>query len=66
MSEDVYVNVLKRQLERTSRVHKNNIKEKKGATVKFWSQFLQKVSAFSARGVGLVSNSVISQSLQYF
>lgn len=51
MSEDVCLNVLKRQLERTSWVHNNNFKEKKGAIVKFWSQFLQKVLAFSARAL---------------
>lgn len=52
MPEDVCVNVLKRQLERRSRVH-NNIKEKKGVIVKLWSQFLQKVLAFSARALVL-------------
>lgn len=36
-----------------SRVHNNNIREKKGVIVKLWSQFLQKVLAFSARALVL-------------
>lgn len=48
-AEDICVNVLKRQLERRSQVHNKYIKEKKGVIVKLWSQFLQKVLAFSAR-----------------